>query len=56
MQCKDILIQWLSNAYAQENTILDVLNEHLRILPEESKIRSEIEHHIEETQTQADRL
>lgn len=53
MECKELLIKWLNNAYATENALLEIMNNNAEAASDEA--RAEIEHHIDETRNQAER-
>lgn len=53
MDCKELLIKWLNNAYAMENALLEVMQNHAEIAKDGAK--ADIEHHIDETRNQAER-
>ena len=53
MGCKELLIQWLNNAYAMENAMLEIMQNHAEIA--EGIIKEELQRHIDETRHQEER-
>ncbi|MFA7253586.1 MAG: DUF892 family protein [Patescibacteria group bacterium] len=56
MEPKEILIEWLKNAYAMEQQIVQTLEAHAKDFDSMPEMQEMIEQHIEETKDQADRV
>lgn len=56
MECRDILINWLNNAYAIEMTQVKTLEAHADDAAELPEYESQLREHIEETREQAERV
>lgn len=53
MDCRDLLIQWLNNAYAMENALLEIMQRDAEVTG--TMDSSGLGHHIDETRNQAER-
>lgn len=53
---KDILIRWLNNAYAMEESIVETLERQVDQLDEMSEVKEKVQEHIEITKNQADKV
>jgi ferritin-like metal-binding protein YciE len=56
MNCQDLLIAWLNNAYSMEMSIIQALEDHAEDTIEIPELRRKIEDRIELTQNQADQV
>lgn len=55
-ECRELLVAWLNNAYAMEQSIIKTLEAHAEDAADYPEIKSKIDSHIEQTKNQADRL
>lgn len=56
MKKKEMLIEWLNDAYAMEQSITKVLEKQSAELDEYPDLQAKINDHLEETKSQADRV
>lgn len=54
MPQNDLMIAWLNDAYAMENALVPVLENHARDADAHPNVRSRIERHVEETKQHAE--
>lgn len=53
---KDILIRWLNNAYAMEESIIETLERQVDKLDEMPEVKAKVQEYIEITKNQADKV
>lgn len=51
---KDLMVAWLNDAYAMENALIPILENHARDAEKHPRVRSRIEQHVEETKKHAE--
>ncbi|CAL9470307.1 Protein YciE [Nocardiopsis dassonvillei] len=51
---RELLIDWLNDAYAMERSLEDTLERHLKDATGEPEVHARIQRHIEETRSQAE--
>jgi ferritin-like metal-binding protein YciE len=56
MEPKDILISWLNDAYAMENSIAQTLEQHLDDAKNEKEISEKIQEHLNKTKMHAQEM
>ena len=56
MNPKDQLIAWLNDAYSMENSIAQVLENHVKDAKDNPQMSARLQAHLEETRTQAERV
>lgn len=56
MDCEDILIKWLNNAYSMELSMVKTLEAHAKDADELPEVKEMIEKHIETTKEQAEKV
>lgn len=56
MAQKDFLIKWLNDAYAMENSLVKVLENHAKDAEGHPEVQSRIQEHMEETRRHAERV
>lgn len=52
----DDLVRWLNDAYAMENSIIEVLEDHVKDARDFPEIRQRLSQHLEETHAHADEV
>ncbi len=56
MECKEILIAWLNNAYSMELSMIETLEKHVEDAEELPEVQEKLRSHIEETKEQAEKV
>ena len=59
MECKELLVSWLKNAYAMEKGMVETIKEHIEDAKDDPDMESAIskmEEHVDESEMQAERV
>lgn len=56
MDTKDTIVAWLRDAYAMEQGLVPVLNNHAKDAEDQPEVRARIERHVSETDNHAERV
>lgn len=56
MSDRDVLVSWLNNAYAMENALIPILENHAKDAKDYPAMQAAIEEHVRETRRQAERV
>jgi len=56
MAHKDFVVKWLNDAYAMENALVQVLENHAKDAQDHPQVQSRLQEHLETTRRHADRV